>query len=87
MAFGFGVYYFHMGFGMMGGMMGPGFFFPVFFFVPMVMGIIGSLIGDRVAGGVLLILAALFSLPLFFGFFGISFVLLLVGGILALSRK
>ncbi|QIW23805.1 hypothetical protein EWF20_06310 [Sulfolobus sp. S-194] len=76
---------------MMGGMMGYGFMmmgFPFFFmFIPaFILGIIGSLINDRMVAGILLILASIFSLP--FGFLGIiPFILLLIAGILALTTK
>ncbi|BFI74559.1 hypothetical protein [Sulfurisphaera ohwakuensis] len=73
-----------------GGMMGYGFMmmgYPfLFVFIPAILGIIGSLINDRIVAGVLLILASIFSLP--FGFFGIiPFILLLIAGILALTSK
>jgi len=55
--------------------------------VPIALGLIGSFITERIAAGVLLILASIFSLPIIFGFYGIAFVLLLVAGILALVRK
>jgi len=81
--------------GMMGymGYMGYGyigyhFFFPIFFILPaLVLGLIGSIIADRLIAGILLILAAVFSLPMMFGFFGISFILLLIAGILALTKR
>ncbi|HWQ16233.1 MAG TPA: hypothetical protein VNL13_00155 [Sulfolobales archaeon] len=79
-----------IGFGMMGPMMWPMGFFPFFLFVgipSIVLGIVGSVIPDRTAAGVLLILAGILSLPVFFGFFGISFILLIVAGALALSKK
>jgi hypothetical protein len=64
------------------------YFFPIFFILPaLVLGIIGSIVADRLVAGILLILAALFSLPIMFGFFGISFILLLIAGILALTRR
>ena len=73
---------------MMGGMMGRfmmGYIF-AFAFIPFILGVIGSLINDRTVAGVLLILASVLSLP--FGFFGIiPFVLLLIAGILALTKK
>ncbi|MBW9141816.1 MAG: hypothetical protein K1T65_09100, partial [Candidatus Aramenus sp.] len=63
------------------------FFFPlVFVTVPFVLGLVGSIIKDRKVAGVLLILASVFSLPIFFGVFGVSFVLLLIAGILALTK-
>ncbi|MCY0859236.1 MAG: hypothetical protein OWQ54_02270 [Sulfolobaceae archaeon] len=71
-----------MGFGMM--MFGFPFFFAL---IPGVMGLIGALINDKIASGVLLIIASFLSLPVFFGAFGIGFVLMLVGGILALTSK
>ncbi|MQL56493.1 hypothetical protein [Acidianus ambivalens] len=89
-------YYFMGGYygGMMGGMMGGYphraifFAFPVIMALPaLVLGLIGSLISDRQIGGVLLIIAAVLSIPVFFGFFGISFILLLIAGILALTQK
>jgi len=55
--------------------------------VPIALGLIGSFITERIAAGVLLILASIFSLPIIFGFYGIAFTLLLVAGILALVRK
>ncbi|BDB99546.1 hypothetical protein [Saccharolobus caldissimus] len=74
--------------GMMGGMMGgPFFFFPFIAIPALILGLVGSLISDRQIGGILLIIAAVLSLPVFFGFFGISFVLLLIGGLLALFKK
>jgi hypothetical protein len=77
-----------MGPGMMMGFGRPFFFFPlVFVMVPFVLGLIGSIIGDRKVAGVLLLLASVFSLPMFFGVFGVSFVLLLIAGILALTRS
>jgi len=78
------------GYGMMGrvGMMGgPFFFFPFIAIPALILGLVGSLINDRQIGGILLIIAAILSLPVFFGFFGISFVLLLIGGLLALFKK
>jgi len=75
--------------GMMGMMGGFGYmtFFPMFFGIPaLVLGIVGSLI-DREAGGILLLIAAFLSLPAFFGFFGISSVLLLLAGIFALTKR
>ncbi|BDC17313.1 hypothetical protein [Acidianus sp. HS-5] len=89
-------YYFMEGYygGMMGRMMG-GYphggmilVFPTIIAVPaLVLGLIGSLISDRQTGGILLIIAAVLSIPVFFGFFGISFILLLIAGILALTQK
>ncbi|GAY25793.1 hypothetical protein ATG_09960 [Desulfurococcaceae archaeon AG1] len=78
-----------VGFGMMGPMMWSMGFFPFFLIgLPsVVLGILGSAISDRTAAGVLLILAGILSLPVFFGFFGISFILLIVAGALALSKK
>lgn len=79
--------------GMMGGMMGyyggpMHFGFPFLITIPaLVLGLIGSLINDRQIGGILLLIAAVLSLPVFFGLFGISFVLLLIAGILALSKR
>lgn len=64
--------------------------FPFFVLIgipAIVLGLIGSLISDKTAAGILLILASFLSLPIIFGFFGISFILLLVGGILALTKK
>jgi len=55
--------------------------------VPIALGLIGSFITERIAAGVLLILASIFSLPIIFGFYGIAFIFLLVAGILALVRK
>jgi len=55
--------------------------------VPIALGLVGSFITERIAAGILLILASIFSLPIIFGFYGISFVLLLIAGILALIRK
>ncbi|WP_009988384.1 hypothetical protein [Saccharolobus solfataricus] len=55
--------------------------------VPVVLGLIGSFITDKIAAGILLILASLSSLIILFGFYGISFVLLLIAGILALTKK
>lgn len=80
--------------GMMGGMMGGyyggpmHFRFPFFIAIPaLVLGLIGSLINDRQIGGILLLVAAVLSLPVFFGLFGISFVLLLIAGLLALLKR
>ncbi len=85
---------FAYGVGMMGYMGYMGYrghflyFFPVFFILPaLVLGIVGSAITDRLIAGILLVLAAVFSMPVMFGFFGISFVLLLIAGILALTRR
>jgi hypothetical protein len=50
-----------------------------------VLGIIGAGIGNRIAGGVLLIIGAVMSLAVAFGVFGIGFILMLVGGILGLA--
>lgn len=66
---------------------GPFFFFPFIAIPALILGLVGSLISDRQIGGILLIIAAILSLPVFFGFFGISFVLLLIGGLLALFKK
>ncbi|MEM0374012.1 MAG: hypothetical protein QXL33_07805 [Sulfolobaceae archaeon] len=55
--------------------------------VPIILGLVGSFISDKIAAGILLILASLSSLIILFGFYGISFVLLLVSGILALTRR
>ncbi|MEM0472873.1 MAG: hypothetical protein DJ555_00810 [Desulfurococcaceae archaeon] len=79
-----------VGFGMMGPMMMPMGFFPVFLFIGLpsvVLGIVGSVISDRTAAGALLILAGILSLPIFLGFFGISFILLIIAGALALSKR
>ncbi len=62
------------------------FFLLVSVTVPFVLGLVGSIIKDRKVAGVLLILASVFSLPIFFGVFGVSFVLLLIAGILALTK-
>jgi hypothetical protein len=35
----------------------------------------------------LLIIASILSLPIFFGFFGVSFALLLTSGIIALTKR
>ncbi len=68
-----------MGFGMMPGM-------AFFLVIPFVLGVVGSLISDETAAGILLILASVFSLIA--GFIGIiSFVLLLMSGILALRQR
>ncbi|AWR98434.1 hypothetical protein [Metallosphaera hakonensis] len=72
---------------MMGMMTFPIRFFSLMFIPAFVLGIVGSLIADRTAAGVLLVISAIFSLPMLFGVFGISFVLLLIAGVLALSRK
>jgi hypothetical protein len=50
-----------------------------------VLGIIGAGVGNRIAGGVLLIIAAVMPLAVAFGIFGVGFVLMLVAGILGLS--
>lgn len=76
--------------GMMGGYYGGPmhFRFPFFIAIPaIVLGLIGSLINDRQIGGILLLVAAVLSLPVFFGLFGISFVLLLIAGLLALLKR
>jgi hypothetical protein len=52
-----------------------------------VLGIVGSAVNSYVGGGVLLILGALFSLPVFFGVFGIAFILMLIGGILGIADR
>ncbi|BBG23316.1 hypothetical protein IC006_0600 [Sulfuracidifex tepidarius] len=57
--------------GMMTMMGGFGYmtFFPMFIGIPaLVLGIVGSLIDNREAGGILLLIAAFLSLPAFFGF-------------------
>ncbi|BCS93199.1 hypothetical protein L3N51_02326 [Metallosphaera sp. J1] len=70
--------------GMMGFVMMPGMLF--FLIIPFILGIVGSLISDETTAGILLILASVFSLIA--GFIGvISFVLLLISGILALRQK
>lgn len=72
-----------------GGMMGFGmmmFLFPAYAIIPGALGLVGALINNRVASGILLILASFMSLPVFFGAFGIGFVLMLIGGILALTK-
>lgn len=83
------VYYAH--YAMMNWMM-PGFTWLIFPFMfigipAIILGLIGSLISDKLVGGILLIIAAVLSIPLFFGFFGISLALLLASGILALTKK
>lgn len=87
----FGMALVPFGFGMMGHMrwyMGFLPLFPLFIGVPsIVLGIVGSVVADRVAAGILLILAGILSLPIFFGFFGISFILLIIAGALALSKR
>ncbi|WP_240872269.1 hypothetical protein [Acidianus infernus] len=60
--------------GYYGGMMGGYLHRVIFFAFPAL--ILGSLISDRQIGGILLIIAAVLSIPVFFGFFGISFILL-----------
>ncbi|AWR98224.1 hypothetical protein DFR86_03975 [Acidianus sulfidivorans JP7] len=92
-------FFFMYGFGMMGFMGYPMynsvgyhhyfFFFPFLFFIlpAVILGLIGSLINNRDASGILLIVASFVSLPVMFGFFGISFILLLVAGILALTSN
>jgi hypothetical protein len=67
-----------------GGMMFYGFM--EFLVIPaFVLGIIGSLISDKTIAGVLLVLAAVLSIPAM-GFIGIiSFILLLIAGILAFT--
>ncbi|TRM87378.1 hypothetical protein DJ529_08730, partial [Sulfolobus sp. C3] len=59
-------------YGMMGGrfaMMRGFFFMPFFVAIPsLVLGLIGSLISDKQVGGILLIIASVLSLPVFFGF-------------------
>ncbi|NON63167.1 MULTISPECIES: hypothetical protein [Acidianus] len=45
-----------------------------------------ALINNRVASGILLILASFISLPVFFGAFRIGFVLMLIGEIIALTK-
>ncbi|AFZ69856.1 hypothetical protein Calag_0065 [Caldisphaera lagunensis DSM 15908] len=59
----------------------------VFFIITAVLALIGLAINDKIAAGILLILASFFSLPLFFGGFGIGFILLLLAGIFALINK
>ena len=81
-----------MGGGMMGGMMGGYrggmFYYPFIIAIPsLILGLVGSLINDKQIGGILLIVVAVLSLPVFFGFFGVSFALLLIAGILALTTK
>jgi hypothetical protein len=71
----------------MGYMMGW-YYFPYFIGFPaVILGLIGSLINDKLIGGVLLIIASILSLPIFFGFFGISFALLLASGIMAITKR
>ncbi|MCY0883708.1 MAG: hypothetical protein OWQ50_08060, partial [Acidianus infernus] len=65
-----------------GAMMGGYLHRAIFFAFPAL--ILGSLISDRQIGGILLIIAAVLSIPVFFGFFGISFILF--AGILALTQ-
>ncbi|QGA54072.1 hypothetical protein GFS03_05560 [Sulfolobus sp. E5-1-F] len=90
---GFSFAFYYPSYGMMGvygyGMMGRGMMFFGFMgllIIPaFVLGIIGSLISDRTVAGVLLILASVLSIPAM-GLIGIiSFILLLIAGILALT--
>jgi hypothetical protein len=83
--------YNHMG-GMMGyTMMGyPSFWMPWYFMMSLpsfILGIIGSLVSDKTASGVMLIIASILSLPVFFGAFGISFALLIAAGIMAIAKR
>ncbi|MHB8568478.1 MAG: hypothetical protein ACYC7D_11365 [Nitrososphaerales archaeon] len=50
-----------------------------------ILGIAGSTVANRQAAGILLIIGAIISLPVFFGAFGIGFILMLIGGIIALT--
>lgn len=54
--------------------------------LPRALGLVGALINDRVASGILLILSSFMSLSVFFEAFGIGFVLMLIGGILTLIK-
>ncbi|PMP60210.1 MAG: hypothetical protein C0201_03305 [Caldisphaera sp.] len=94
MIFGWGYYYGMMGYGYYG-MMGYYKHYAIvsflFFFMPIIIGIIAGIIGiigaslnDNVASGILFIIASFISITMFFGGFGIGFILLLIGGILAL---
>lgn len=66
--------------------------FPFFFMVGFTilgiiagaLGIVGSVISNRLVAGILLIIGAILSLPVFMGGFGIGFLFMLVAGILAL---
>ncbi len=79
---------------MMGGSGGAGnsSVFPFFFLVGFTilgiiagaLGIMGSVISSRLVAGILLIIGAILSLPVFMGGFGIGFLFILVAGILAL---
>ncbi|MEM0272300.1 MAG: hypothetical protein QW514_07155 [Thermoprotei archaeon] len=82
-----GIHMYGWGFGPYGGGFGPMFFaFWLMVFPALALGLAGSVVPDRVVGGVLLIIASILSLPVFFGVFGVSFVLLLLAGIMALVR-
>ncbi|MEM1599701.1 MAG: hypothetical protein QXW51_02625 [Sulfolobaceae archaeon] len=90
--FAFTYHHAYQGYGIVGrhfyGMMyGMFFVLPFFILIPFALGIIGSFITDKIIAGILLIIASIFSLPIFFGIFGISFILLLIAGILALAKK
>lgn len=52
-----------------------------------ILGIVGSRVGNKVAAGVLMIVGAVLSLPIVLGAFGVGFILMLIGGILALASK
>ncbi|MEM4086689.1 MAG: hypothetical protein QXR34_10090 [Saccharolobus sp.] len=82
--FAFTYHHAYQGYGMMYRMF---FVLPFFILIPFALGIIGSFITDKIIAGILLIIASIFSLPIFFGIFGISFILLLIAGILALAKK
>jgi hypothetical protein len=75
--------------GMMGGYYGHPLVFPILYIgIPAILlGLVGSLVQDRTAAGILLILAGVLSIPILFGFFGISLVLLILAGVLALSKR
>ncbi|PSO05278.1 hypothetical protein B9Q04_19015 [Candidatus Marsarchaeota G2 archaeon BE_D] len=74
-------------------MYGSGFYYPPVFMIPfiaipaLVFGLAGSVVPDRLTGGVLLIISSILSLPVLFGVFGFSFALLLLSGIVALTGR
>ena len=88
-------HYYRYGWGMMGASMmyGWGFYYPPLYMIgfmaipALVFGLAGSVVPDRLAAGVLLILSSILSLPVFFGVFGVSFALLLLSGIMALTSR
>jgi hypothetical protein len=58
-----------MGGGMMGGYRGGMFYYPFIIAIPsLILGLVGSLINDKQIGGILLIVVAVLSVPVFSDF-------------------